>query len=57
MALKIVKGRQRPPLRGVIYGVEGIGKTTLCSRFPKPLFLDTEDGAVSRCGGLPDGGH
>lgn len=46
MALKIVKGRQRPPLRGVIYGVEGIGKTTLCSRFPKPLFLDTEDGSA-----------
>jgi hypothetical protein len=46
MGLKIVKGRQRPPLRGVIYGVEGIGKTTLCSRFPKPLFLDTEDGSA-----------
>jgi hypothetical protein len=28
----------------VLYGVEGIGKTTLAAQFPTPLFLDTEDG-------------
>ena len=26
----------------VIYGAEGIGKTTLASKFPDPLFIDTE---------------
>lgn len=26
----------------VIYGVEGIGKSTLSSKFPKPLFIDLE---------------
>lgn len=46
MGLKIVKGRQRTPLRAVVYGVEGIGKTTLVSKFPKPLILDTEDGST-----------
>lgn len=29
-------------IKTVIYGVEGIGKTTLASRFPDPLFIDTE---------------
>jgi hypothetical protein len=46
MGLKIVKGKQRPPLRVVMYGVEGIGKTTLASQFPKPIILDTEDGSA-----------
>jgi hypothetical protein len=32
----------RKPVRVVIYGVEGIGKTTLASLFPNPIFLDTE---------------
>lgn len=42
--MKIVKGKQAAPVRCVLYGVEGIGKTTLASQFPAPLFLDTEDG-------------
>jgi hypothetical protein len=42
--MKIVKGKQQAPARCVLYGVEGIGKTTLAAQFPKPLFLDTEDG-------------
>ncbi len=46
MALKISKGRLRKPLRVVMYGVEGIGKTTLASQFPKPIFLDTEGSTV-----------
>ena len=29
-------------IKVVIYGVEGIGKTTLASKFPDPLFIDTE---------------
>lgn len=45
MALNIEKGIKAPPPKVVIYGVEGIGKTTLASRFPNPLFLDTEEGS------------
>lgn len=29
-------------IKTVIYGVEGIGKTTLASHFPDPVFIDTE---------------
>lgn len=43
--MKIVKGKQQAPVRCVLYGVEGIGKSTLASQFPSPLFLDTEDGS------------
>lgn len=46
MGLRISKGRLRKPLRVVMYGVEGIGKTTLASQFPKPIFLDTEGSTV-----------
>ncbi len=46
MGLKISKGRLRKPLRVVLYGVEGIGKTTLASQFPRPVFLDTEGSTV-----------
>lgn len=30
----------------VIYGSEGIGKTTLASKFPNPIFIDTEGGSA-----------
>lgn len=42
--MKIVRGVQRSPLRVVLYGVEGIGKSTLASQFPDAVILDTEDG-------------
>ena len=35
------------PPRLLIHGKEGTGKTTLGSRFPKPVFLQTEDGCPS----------
>jgi hypothetical protein len=41
---KIEKGKTGGPFKAVIYGEAGIGKTTLASQLPKPLFLDTEDG-------------
>jgi len=44
MALKIERGVKASPVRAVIYGTEGIGKSTLAAQFPTPLILDTEDG-------------
>ena len=44
MPIKITRGIERAPLRAVVYGVEGIGKSTLASQFPDALVLDTEDG-------------
>jgi hypothetical protein len=43
--MEIVKGKQPGPLRAVAYGPEGIGKTTLASRWPSPLFVDVERGS------------
>jgi hypothetical protein len=42
--LKIIKGKEKRPLKIVIYGPEGIGKSTFASQFPDPLFIDTEGG-------------
>lgn len=43
--MKIITGIKKPKaFRVVVYGVEGIGKTTLASKLPKPLFLDFENG-------------
>jgi hypothetical protein len=42
---KIIQtGRFTRPQRIVIYGPNGVGKSTLASEFPAPLFIDTEDG-------------
>ena len=32
------------PPRILIHGPEGVGKTTIASKFPSPIFLQTEDG-------------
>lgn len=40
--LKIISGKLGGAMKVVIYGPEGIGKSTLASRFPRPLFIDTE---------------
>ena len=42
--LKITEGTVNRALKVVIYGSEGIGKTTIASKFPNPLFIDTEGG-------------
>ena len=41
---KIVKGKQKRAVRACIYGAEGIGKSTLASKLPDPLFIDAEGG-------------
>lgn len=42
--LNIETGIQPRPQKVVLYGVEGIGKTTLAAQAPEPLFIDTEGG-------------
>lgn len=44
MKLQIQRGFVARPQRGVLYAPEGLGKTTLASQAPKPLFLDFEKG-------------
>lgn len=44
--LNIVKGKIDRALKVVIYGSEGIGKSTFASQFPDPLFVDTEGGTA-----------
>ena len=40
--MKITRGRIPDEKKVVVYGPEGIGKSTFASRFPEPLFIDTE---------------
>lgn len=40
--MEITRGRIMKALKIVIYGPEGIGKSTLASKFPEPVFIDTE---------------
>jgi GTPase SAR1 family protein len=44
MPLTIRKGPQARSIRCVIYGPEGIGKSTLASQFPDAVFIDFEQG-------------
>jgi len=39
---KITRGKVKKAKRVVIYGPEGIGKSTLSKDFPNPVFIDTE---------------
>lgn len=42
MNFTIQNTRKAKPMKVVLYGVEGIGKTTFVSHFPNPIFIDTE---------------
>jgi len=42
--MNIVKGKLPSAVKCVLYGPEGIGKTTFASHWPRPLFLDFEGG-------------
>ena len=40
--MELTKGLRQEPQRIVIYGPEGIGKSTLASQLPDPVFIDVE---------------
>lgn len=40
----LTRGPVLRPQKSVLYGPEGIGKSTLAAAFPSPVFLDTESG-------------
>lgn len=44
--MRITSGKVIRPQKVVIYGPEGIGKSSLATRFPNPLFIDTEGGTA-----------
>ena len=44
--LKIIEGVERTPIKCVIYGAEGVGKSSFASKMPNPLFIDTEGGTA-----------
>lgn len=50
--MKIITGKIPSPKKVLIYGPEGIGKSTFAAQFPEPVFIDTEgstkDMAVAR---------
>src|SRR5690606_20177036 len=41
---RIERGRRPMPPRLMVFGPEGIGKSTLGAQTPKPIFVQTEDG-------------
>lgn len=42
---QVITGVTHKPPRIVVYGVDGIGKSTLAADAPNPIFLQTEEGA------------
>ena len=41
--MDLIRGRKpAAALKVVLYGPEGIGKSTFASMFPRPVFIDTE---------------
>ncbi|MBE5973228.1 MAG: ATP-binding protein [Paenibacillaceae bacterium] len=40
--MQIIKGKLPGAKKTVVYGPEGIGKSTFAARFPDPVFIDTE---------------
>ena len=56
--MRITKGVKTRPVKVLIYGTEGIGKSTFASKFPEPVFIDLEGGThyldISRVDGVLD---
>jgi hypothetical protein len=44
ITLSDIRNSEKKADRSIIYGVHGIGKTSLAASFPAPIFLQTEDG-------------
>ena len=44
--MKVAKGKLSRTQKSVIYGCEGVGKSTFASNFPKPIFVDLEGGTA-----------
>ena len=40
--MEIIRGKMPGAKKVVVYGPEGIGKSTFAAQFPDPLFIDTE---------------
>lgn len=40
--MRIISGKIKSAKKVVVYGPEGIGKSTFASKFPSPVFIDTE---------------
>lgn len=45
MGFKIERGARPKPVKAVLYGVEGVGKTTFAAMWPGAVFIDVEDGS------------
>jgi hypothetical protein len=46
MIANVISGKLRRPRRVLLYGPDGIGKSTWAANAPRPLFLTTEDGVA-----------
>ncbi|MEK4513626.1 ATP-binding protein [Paenibacillus sp. FSL K6-2524] len=40
--MQVISGKLKKAQKGVFYGPEGIGKSTLATQLPSPIFIDTE---------------
>lgn len=45
--MNIIKGKLTKPQKVVVYGPEGVGKSTFAAQFPDAVFIDTEDSTVN----------
>lgn len=43
---EIIRGRVERPMRVLLYGVEGVGKSTFAANAPSPIFIAAEDGTA-----------
>ena len=44
--MQIIKGKLEKPVKGLIYGPQGVGKSSLAKDMPKPIFVDVEGGTT-----------
>lgn len=44
--MELVSGKIPSAIKALIYGPEGIGKSSFASKFPNPVFIDTEGGTT-----------